>query len=215
MMATSNDHPNTKQTNPGQRYDSGLGSLKQQPNAVSLNEVQVPQYATDDHDDPELQIFQLEYEDEQDEDLAYVSLGDLSLSSLQLTSMPLITTINESPPVVDPDVDVYLPDTTENDPDHSDMNNDTSFGSTTTMISTSRITKQGVHSISSPNEAEGIHDHSPTYEEGLAVRTPFPSTLLSNVTSQPIEIIIREQIAEGSDFDQERVLTEPKVPSPS
>ena len=216
-MATPSDHPN-KQMNPGQRYDSGLGSLNQQPN---IDEQQVPQeVAAYDHD-PELEIFHLESEDEQDVDPAYVSLEPGDLSSLQLTSMPLITTLNESPSVIDPDIDVCPPDTSGsgNDLGQADMNNNTSSSSTTTTISTSQITEQGVHSSAlpdSPNEVERIHDHSATksYEGELAMNVPFPSTLLSNVTSQPIEIIIREQIAEGSDFDQERVLVESKVPSP-
>ena len=158
----------------------------------------------------------MESEDELDVDPAYVSLEPGDFSSLQLTSMPLITTINESPSVADPDIDaiIYSPDTSGKD--QADMDNDTSSSSTTTIA---QITEQGVHSSAlpdSPNEVAGIHDHSATNEgeSAMNMALPFPSTLLSNVTSQPIEIIIREQIVEGSDFDQERVLVEPKVPSP-
>lgn len=206
--------------NPGQRYDSGLGSLSQQLNVSSLDDQQqVPQeVAAYDHD-PELEFLYLESEDGQDVDLAYISLEPGDFSSLQPTSMPLITTINASPSVVVPDIDICPPDTSGNDLGQADMDNDTSSSSTTTTICTSQITEQGVHSSAlphSPNEVEGIHDPSATnsYEEELAMKMTFPSTLLSNVTSQPIEIIIREQIADGSDFDQERVLVEPKVPSP-
>ena len=138
-----------------------------------------------------------------------VSLGPGDFSSLHLTSMPLITTINESSPVVDPDIDICA---TENDVGQADMSNS---GSTTITISTYQIMDQGVHSGVFPGESEDIHDHNATHEGELALNMLFPSTLLSNVTSQPVEIIIREQIAEGSDFDQERVLIEPKVPSPS
>ena len=216
-MAMSSDHSN-KQMNPGQCYDSGLGSLNQQPNAASsLDEKQIPQEVTTyDHEE----IFHLESEDEQDVDPAYVSLESGDFSSLQLTSMPLMTTINELPPVVDPDVDTNpdidtypTADTTGNvlAIGQADMDNDTSSSSTTTMISTSQTTEVQRHSgalPNSPNEAEEIHDH------GSTMNMLPPSTMLSNVTAQPIEIIIREQIAEGSDFDQERVLIELKVPSP-
>jgi hypothetical protein len=61
---------------------------------------------------------------------------------------------------------------------------------------------------SDENAEIDIHGQSPTRNDEPVSNPQLPSTSLSNVRSEPIEIPIREPVRHGSDYILERVLVE-------
>lgn len=216
-MATSiNDQE--KPTWHGQRYDSGLGSLNPQSiNSGILREDQEPP-ATE-----HLYDIESDHEDD-DDDPAYGSL--IGLSSLPPSSLPLITTIIGSPLRVD------------HDPQDLCMQADShtvtlghgedSLSSTISNPMPHNCLSENLIDLNAPNEHQPqIEDHDVqenrdishgSVDVGILDHDPMdpqlPSTLLSCVRAQPLEIVIREPVVESSDFILERVLVEQQIPSP-
>ena len=212
------------------RLDSGFGSLHvHQPNSLNY-EGGLPSIGANC-------LPSLDFEDEIDD--AYESLQPLqsmgeqflSMGAFPMTVSPLsmgpLSTMNEFPQQL-------LPEITESPPSSPDkIDSQAVPGSMHAMQDTiivgdgpsNPFTSSSASSLRDPNENVALlgneHDsdenaemnaqgQSPVHSDDLVSNPQLPSTSLSNVSSRPIEIPLRERVRQNPDYVLERVLVEEK-----
>ena len=224
--AAEADHPAIQPVIPsgchtGLRLDSGFGSL-QQPNSLNYEASNggLPSIGAE-------YLPSLDQEDHAFESLQLSSMCDQFLSMDSFPSMGPLPTMGEFPqyPIASqlPIITESLPSTSEIDPqaesdgahairDAQDSVKDDHSNAMCSLSDLDSIRNHSgqVESIEKSNSDENaVQGHDPMRNEQSYPQ--LPSTLLSNVRSQPIEIPLREPVKQKPDYVLERVLVEDKV----